>query len=549
MKKILIINLRRLGDVYSTGHLINSLSQSSKTEITMLVFSESTKAAQNLTNVKKVYSIDREELITISNNKLFNDSLALEKLFTTLSPLKSENWDIIINFSNDLVSAYLTSYLKNSSKKLVGVRFNEKRAIESTSTWEVIFNDVLTSMKNSPLHFVDCYHKMLNISIASTGEKLILNESHNDVASSSISNIKSGESNNLNAKVIAIQGLTSNNSKNISPSTLIKYINLIKNAESMIPILLIAPTSEEREFANLINEQVGESLIVVEADLSAVASIIKNVDLVVTPDTVIKHIADLCGAGILEISKGDSPFLKQGAHTEGSLTLSDSVNTRNFTNNSSEVSNISAEDIYASTIYYFSNTKNMKPRLTDGVTLYKTFHDSIGATFMPLAGTIDFNCEISRMMSRQFISALFDNYESIELYEEIMKFGKPAVSEWCNQEKTIITNTMKDLLGTLRSLLQSVERKRNSRDFIVNLSKLMNHCEETSVSQIASIIFKTKIESITARSFEENAKEVEVLLYELKSFLQKDLQCIKALEDRIYQQKKEEMFQRPTLSF
>ena len=46
-------------------------------------------------------------------------------------------------------------------------------------------------------------------------------------------------------------------------------------------------------------------------------------------------------------------------------------------------------------------------------------------------------------------------------------------------------------------------------------------------------MFKTKIESINAKTFEENAKEVEILLYELKSDIQKVLHCIKQLEENI----------------
>ncbi len=57
-------------------------------------------------------------------------------------------------------------------------------------------------------------------------------------------------------------------------------------------------------------------------------------------------------------------------------------------------------------------------------------------------------------------------------------------------------------------------------------------------------MFKTKIESINAKTFEENAKEVEVLLYELKTDVQKVLHCIKKLEDNISTQKKEEFMNR-----
>ena len=80
----------------------------------------------------------------------------------------------------------------------------------------------------------------------------------------------------------------------------------------------------------------------------------------------------------------------------------------------------------------------------------------------------------------------------------------------------------------------------------MNLGKLITHAESSSIVQIPVTMFKTKIESINSKSFEENAKEVELLLYDLKSDIQKILLCIKNLEDRISLQKKAEFINRGT---
>jgi hypothetical protein len=125
-----------------------------------------------------------------------------------------------------------------------------------------------------------------------------------------------------------------------------------------------------------------------------------------------------------------------------------------------------------------------------------------------------------------------------------MDFGIIAVKAWSIHEKTNITAVMKDLLGTLRALLQSQENRKNSRDFVCNLGKLITHCENTSIIQIPVAMFKAKIELINAKAFEENIKEVEVLLYELKSDIQKSLHCIKKLENCILTQKQEEFINR-----
>ena len=65
-----------------------------------------------------------------------------------------------------------------------------------------------------------------------------------------------------------------------------------------------------------------------------------------------------------------------------------------------------------------------------------------------------------------------------------------------------------------------------------------------SLVQIPVSIFKSKIESINVKSFEENAKEVEMLLYELKSDTQKILQCLQELEVQINTSKMNDMISR-----
>lgn len=540
MKNILIINLRRLGDVYTTGHLINSLTQNEEHSVSLLVYKESAKAAKNLKNLSKLHTIDRKEIITLKNNKLFSDGFSLEQLFKQLQEIKNQQWDEIINYSNDIVGAYLCSYLRESTNKVVGVHFNTNRNVVTGSDWEILFNDVLPVVKYSPIHFVDCYHKMMGISINREGEKLLTNSGHNALAFSNMSTIRKGQVGSENtAKIIGIQLKTADTSKDIPEETIIKLIESLKKNVELIPVLLIAPTEAERKYASDINDKFDHDLVVIEADLEAIASVLMNIDLLVTPDTAIKHIADLAETPVLEISLGHAPFLKQGSYSLGSLILTDIITDRHFLKTEpAKQSKIAAQDIVAAILFFFSKSKSIRPRLTHDVTLYSCSFDKLGARYSVVAGTVDAQAEIHRLMSRQLINVAFDHEESSEIYEDIADFGIVASTTWATKEKENVTNVMKDLLGTLRSLLQSMENRKSSRDFVVNLGKLIAHAETGSIVQIPVTLFKTKIECINAKTFEENAKEVELLLYDLKTDVQKILHCIKQLEDRITLQKK-----------
>ena len=543
MKNILIINLRRLGDVYSTGHLISSMTQKDGANVSMLVYKESAKAAKSLKNISALYAIDRKEIITLKTNKLFSDGFVVEQFYKQLDAIKTQEWDEVINYSNDIVGAYLCSYLKNSSKKTIGVHFNSNRNVVTGSDWELLFNDVLPVIKYSPMHFIDCYHKMTGQKIYKGGEKIITNPEYNQIAFTNLNKMRNSNGHTNSAKLIGIQLKTADPSKDIAENTIVELIKMMKNNNALIPTMLIAPNTEERNLARDINSHFNDEIVVIETDLEAISSVLTNLDLLITPDTAIKHISDLCDTPVLEISLGHAPFLKQGTYSPGSLVLTDFIGDRNFSKTTAEAAatKINASDIMSSVVYFFTNTKNIRPKLSNNVSLYNCTADQFGVSYNIVAGAFDPEIEIYRMMARQLVNILFDESESKEIYTKISIYGSSTINAWATKEKSSITSAMKDLLGTLRSLLQSLESKKSSKEFISHLGKLLTHVETSNLVQIPVAIFKSKLESMETKSLEENAKDVEVLLYELKTDIQKILFSIKQLEDCVSSQKKDEL--------
>lgn len=546
MKKILIINLRKLGDVYSTAHLINSLSKDSNSHISLLTYKESARAAHCIKNVNEVFEIDRKEIITLKTNKLFSDSFALEQLFKQLEKITNEPWDQIINYSNDTVGAYVTSYLKKDSSMITGVHFNDQRNIVTQNDWELVFNDVLPQVQYSPIHFVDCYHKMSGVTPHREGFKVITNPRHNETAFLNFQELRKVHGKNENqTKLIGIQLKTADQSKDISLDTLHKLYELIKKNSEIIPCLLIAPNDEERQMASEFNSQHNDEVIIVEADLNAIASVLINLDLLVSPDTSIKHIANLTETPVLEISLGYAPFLKQGSYAKDTLVLTDSIINRSFKKNSfSRPTLITANDIMATILYSLSITKTVKPRLSEGVTLYQAKLDELGINYNPIAGSIDTFVELQRMASRQLLYQMLDTPSESFTNFDLNKINKNEALDWINKEKSDVTFVMRDLLGTLRSLLQCSESKKSTREFINSLDKILANIDKQTLVQIPTILFKTKIEAINAKTFDENTKEIESLLYKLKSDMQKLLQCLVAIESQLSASKVEDMVSR-----
>jgi ADP-heptose:LPS heptosyltransferase len=530
MKKILIINLRRLGDVYTSAHLVNSLSALGQVQISLLVYQESEKAAKSIKNISQIYSINRQEIVTLKSNKIFSDADAFLELFKQMNDIKNQEWDQVINYSNDTVGTYLASYIQNSVKIISGVYYDSHHLTNVNNNWTMLFNDILTSMTLSPIHFIDCYHKISTIPFSFVGTKINTTTEYNALAEAQINSIREAStSDGKIVKIIGIQLKTSNALKDL-PSELVKdFVFLMKKSSELIPVLLIAPNDQERMCANIINDHFEDGIVIIETDLEALPSVLLNLDLLVTPDTATKHIADLTGTPVLEISLGTAPFLKQGPYSLGSLVLTESIESRSF--KGSHPTSITGMDVVSSVLYYFSSSKTIKPLLSFNTALYGARFDRLGIFYHPVCGAFNSQIEIARLMNRQLVSVLFQSSEIENIYSEILQHGKPIVTKWVNNERSNITQFMRDLLATLRALMLGQNRQENSLEFVTSLGRLLNYCGTSELTQIPCLLFKAKLDLIRGTTIEENTKEVETLLHELKSSVLKILFLLKQLED------------------
>ena len=159
VSQYLIVNLRRFGDIMTSAHLVSVLKdREPNCEISFLVYEESARAAYILADVKKVFTIDRKRIGALKENRLFSDAFALNSLTEALDEIKKIEWKAIINTSNDVVGCHLLSYLTfDKAEVFKGLRFNKHFNAESSGLWATAFNDIVTSFKRTPIHFVDTF--------------------------------------------------------------------------------------------------------------------------------------------------------------------------------------------------------------------------------------------------------------------------------------------------------------------------------------------------------------------------------------------------------
>jgi ADP-heptose:LPS heptosyltransferase len=540
MKEILLINLKRHGDIFAMGHLIRSLlANNSTAKISLLVFEEFKISAKNLKGISNIYTIDRQKILTYKKNRIFSDGFALNQFENELRPIVQGQWDIVYNYSNDRVSTHITSYLKSRTIKHQGIRFNELCNVEYSNEWAIVFNDIITELKYSPINFVDNYNMIAGTEADNSTFILKTKKEYNESAFRNFKDIRETAKDG-GIKVIGIQLTASHQNKTLNNETLIELIDHLYVSERYFPVLLIAPTERERELVSTINSEFNNSLISIEADFLALSSVMMNLDLLITPDTSVKHVADLCKTPTVEISLGESPLFKQAITNEDSVIITPLVTTRSFVkaevDGSLELSNqnnlIKADDILQAVEYILEGDEIYN--LSNGLTIYQPTKDELGTRYSYLAGNYDDIAEIERLMSRSYLMKRFDIADVHGILSEVTILDRRYIKYWVESRKQDMTDLSKALLSTLRALLQNDQSTRSTQLFLKNLTNLCSFCDiESEFMRIPLLRFRARLEAVNSSNVQQSAKEVEQLLYELKADFQHQVDLVKMLQAEV----------------
>ncbi len=532
----LIINLRRFGDIMTSAHLVSVLKEREpECEVSFLVYEESARAAHILADVKNVFAIDRKRIGTLKENRLFSDAFALNALSEILSEVKKVNWKSIINTSNDVVSCHLLSYLTFDHPEVFkGLRFNKNFNAESSSIWATAFNDVITSFKHTPIHFVDTFLGMSdafqeNIPVA----KMKTNAEYDQTAALNFKKIREDLSGaGSDVKIVAIQLKASTVEKDIPFNSLIELINKLLDDPRFYPVLLVAPFADERNYANEVNQLFNNGLISIEADFLAMNSVLQNVDLLVTPDTVLKHQAELLGVPLVEISLGPSPFLRQGPVRPGNLILTPALSYRTWFEKTDIAHDVivSGQDIFEA-VQIRLGFSNGQCELSRHLSLYVSRRGRTGTSYQVLAGEINVLHELNRLMAKEYLFDLMGIKRALITPALVENFNERQVLEWIAHQKQTITEVTQELLGTLRALLQVEKKTGEAKDFVTSLERLLKFCDKEELSGMAVLLFRARLEQMESKTPQENMKAAEQKLYALKDDMATLVVTIKNFED------------------
>lgn len=315
--RILVISLLRLGDVLIASPALHGLRRKyPSAKIDLLV-------NQNFISLKSILP-DVDELIPFDRDGL-QDGLAeascplfesLDYLDEIINKLKSNQYDLVVNFTQNKLSGYLTSLI--GAKEQIGLSLSANGQPSYSSSWFRYLNDYFAADIADRFHFTDIFY--LGSGLPTGTNKFVFNES--PVGKAEALNFFSSVGYASGPKVV-VQALTSDIKKTLSRSKWVDALTQFQSFESDAHIFLLGAPNEAAELSLLQQELKDKG---VRSDLAILSldgalALLNVSDLLITGDTSIKHLASGTPISIFEIAIGSSDYKKTGVYKPGSLIL------------------------------------------------------------------------------------------------------------------------------------------------------------------------------------------------------------------------------------
>jgi len=297
--KILVVSLLRLGDLIQQRVLLNQIkAMYPNAEVHVLInkqFETSVDLFKNSVNQFHYFDRDRYQrgIGEASYNILWSYSL-LKKL---INDLNNENFDLIFNFTHNVLSGYLIGLIHSGEKKGLFYEQGKFRGIDNP--WLQYFNERFSGENKSVFHYLELLSKAFSIPI---------------------------EMNTLapyerpSGHLILFQCLTSDYKKNWSLSKFASLKDLLERWDSRLDVKILAATPERERLLAAFDEK-----DILFCDLNEAQQLLGKAQLLVSLDTSIKHLAAQVGTPIVEICIVSSDARKTGAFTDKVIKVQTNV--------------------------------------------------------------------------------------------------------------------------------------------------------------------------------------------------------------------------------
>lgn len=502
MTKVLLISLSNDKEIIESSFLINSLKkQNPHKEISILTYSDLSPIANLLVGIENIYTINRNEITNLFENKLFSQGFAINKFFDDLEKVSKTQWNEIINYSNNNITTYLATYLEKD--QVYGTTFTNNLLKNWSCEWEA-YECFYERNYQSPIPSSFTKHFINNTHFFTEGSRLKINSDFNSIATENFKRIRRNKGEN-SCYIVGISLMKNTSSNRLDIQSLVQMIETLDQSKHYKPVLILGTEAPDKEICNQLNSKFNNQLISITADSDAITSVVSNIDILISTNNIHVNIAQALHIPTIEVIE------------------SDAITTINMANSYYIRSNVLK--FHDEVAYILNNIfENELPveSISNQSKVYQSICDEYSTYYTQISGELDVQNELRYHVSRAYHFELMGESMNRELLSHIaIHSDRTELLNFIDYNKDELTKCVKSLLATLRSLKGLQQSDDNKRNFVQYLDQLLSYANSKSLVNAPILIFAGKIENLQSTSVEFNLKEIESLLFNLKNKLQK----------------------------
>lgn len=314
MKRILVVQLCRIGDILMTGPLLRGLRREHpQSEISLMVMDSFARAPLPLHLYDRLLTFPLGQLAGQLSHRDAGWQPAFDALHDFVAQCGSTPWDLVINLTHTDLSALLVSLMP--AKKRVGLVARSDRRKGIDSGWMTYMRASTRSRELGCFHLVDLFSWTAGVARDHQGLELAMSQDDHDWADRYLA------AHQLTGRpLIAMQLGASTVAKQWPVERFAALANALPAA--LGDVVVIGGPSERAlaaTFLNAATRQVFDSTG--ESSLGQLGALLQRCRLLITNDTGPMHIATAVGTRVIDISSGPVSPYETGPYGEGHLVV------------------------------------------------------------------------------------------------------------------------------------------------------------------------------------------------------------------------------------
>ncbi len=310
MGNIFIFQTRRIGDFFQSIPLLETLSCGGEKNVDILI-SESTSDVKNIFK-GNINFFTYESLFNRFGSKLtYNIPGSIKNLKFFISDF-SKKYETAVNLNYDITNSLFVGLFKNQKKGFIAKCKSTKNSeiISRSSAAGYLFN-IVKNRRFNRINIVDIY------SLIGSGYPAEIKPRY------AVLNLIKNNSDCLKPLRICISTGATSVKRVWYSGSYAALISLL--ADNLNCEIILVGTAEETAAAAEIKEKIPKNINILDltgkTSLYELIYLIKDFDLIISPDTGTLHIAQIFNVPSVSIFTGNAFFYETGPHTEDSLVI------------------------------------------------------------------------------------------------------------------------------------------------------------------------------------------------------------------------------------